>query len=77
MFAVSGTAVGIVTRYCIDDPRKQLVWGKNFPQSSSPAAELYHTAVHYNCSNTQHKRIPAAVQPGSRSISQLSALQLQ
>ena len=77
MFAVSGTAVGIVTRYGIEGQRIELGWGQDFPQFSSPSSRCIHTAVHYNCSNKQHKRIPAAVQNGSRSISQRSTLQLQ
>jgi len=40
-------------------------------------ADLYHSVVHYNCSKKQQKRIPSAVQTGSRSISQRSALKLQ
>jgi len=40
------------------------------------AANLYHCAVHYNCSKKQQKRIPAAVQSSSRFASQRSALQL-
>jgi len=48
-----------------------------FLPQSRPAADLYHNAVNYNCSNKQHKRIRAAFQTGSRSISKRSALQLQ
>jgi len=44
---------------------------------SRMAADLYRSAVHYNCSNKQQKRIPAAVQNGCTSLSQRSALQLQ
>jgi len=77
MFAVSGTAVGIVTRYGIEGPRIELGWGQDFPQSSSPSSRCIHTAVQYNCSNKQDKRIPTAVQTGSRSISQCSAIKLQ
>jgi len=29
---------------------------------SRTAADLYHIAVHYNCSNKRHKLIPAAVE---------------
>ena len=50
---------------------------KIFLPPSRSAEVLYHSAVHYNCSNKQHKLIPPAVKTGSRSISQRSALQLQ
>ena len=77
MFAVSGTVVGIVIRYGLDDPRFELACGLDFPQPSSLAADLYHSPVNYISSNKQRKRIPAAVQTGSRTISQRKALQLQ
>jgi len=46
-----------------------------FLSQSRIAADLYHSAVHYNCSNNQKKRIPAAVQNGSTTISHRSELQ--
>ena len=69
MIAVSGAAGGIVTLYSFEGPRIELCCGQDFPQLPRPAADLYHIVVHYNCSNKQHKRIPAAVQTGSKSIS--------
>jgi len=41
------------------------------------AADQYHNAVHYNCSNEQHKRISADVQTSSTTISKRSSLQLR
>jgi len=39
-----------------------------FLTPSKPVAVLNHSAVHYNCSNKEHKRISAAVQNGSTTI---------
>jgi hypothetical protein len=50
---------------------------KVFLPPSRPAADLYQSAVLYNCCDKNQKLIPAAVQNGSTSILQRSALQLQ
>jgi len=48
-----------------------------FLPPSSLAADLNHSAVHFNCSNKQHKSIPAAVQTSSRYTTLRIAFQLQ
>jgi len=48
-----------------------------FRPPSKPAADLYHSAVHYNYGNKHHKRIPDDVRTSSSSTSQHSALKMQ
>jgi hypothetical protein len=50
---------------------------KVFLPPSRQAADLYHSAVHYNCGNKHHKPTPDDVQTSSSSTSQHSALKKQ